>query len=397
MASAIDSLTGGATGVGSSGSLDHVLRRASAQTGVDFEYLLQTAQRESSLNPNLKAQTSSATGLFQFIEQTWFATVKSDGARFGLAKQAQQIEQNPDGRFFVRNGEARQAILELRKDPDISAKLAGALTQRNAFSLSQAIGREPSGGELYIAHFLGAKGAINLINARQNQADQSAAALFPEAARANKPIFYEKNGEARSVAEVHSLLISRHDVSRPPSPSQPDPQRALASHAPVDNKSSGGLASGPEAAFLAGHFSGGVNAFAAQNGVNAGAFGSVLTRSTEPSQANQVPFAQTTFFAPNNNSLSHKPVARRDDVGTIPSRYGRTDETDIAAFSINADTLGVVEGGNDFAGTSGSVQDVTLYPSVFNQEKTVALTNSQVGKTDLPLDLSHYLKQPPSK
>jgi hypothetical protein len=56
------------------------LTRAANRTGADFGYLLQTAMRESSLNPEAKAPTSSATGLFQFIEQTWLGTVKQHGA-----------------------------------------------------------------------------------------------------------------------------------------------------------------------------------------------------------------------------------------------------------------------------------------------------------------------------
>ncbi|HLV85239.1 MAG TPA: transglycosylase SLT domain-containing protein [Devosia sp.] len=52
-------------------SLAYVLTAAGDRNGVDFDYLLQTAMRESSLNPQAKAQTSSAVGLFQFLESTW--------------------------------------------------------------------------------------------------------------------------------------------------------------------------------------------------------------------------------------------------------------------------------------------------------------------------------------
>ncbi|MEP3672611.1 MAG: lytic transglycosylase domain-containing protein [Hyphomicrobiales bacterium] len=385
MTSAIDGLTGGATGIGSSGSLDQVLRRASAQTGVDFEYLLQTAQRESSLNPNLKATTSSATGLFQFIEQTWLSTIKSDGARFGLTKQAQQIEQNPDGRFFVRDSVQRQAILDLRKDPDVSSKLAGALTQRNAFSLSQAIGREPSGGELYIAHFLGAKGAINLINANVRQPNQSAVELFPSAAKANRPIFYEKNGEERSVGEVYSRLTSRHENGGGQRLTPPDPAQTLASHASGNNVSSGKLASGPEAAFLAGHFSGGVNAFAPQNATGQGVFGAVLGGSNTHSQK--------TFFAPNYNSSPNNLGPTRENTGVIPSRYARVNDVGEGSSDVKANSVQVIDIKVDSAANTAGVQDVTLYPSIFNEQETVVIQSSEFGKTDLPLDLSHYLKK----
>lgn len=396
MASSIDSLAGGA---GSGGSLDQVLRRASAQTGVDFEYLLQTAQRESSLNPNLKAQTSSATGLFQFIEQTWLSTIKSDGARFGLARQAQQIEQNPDGRFFVRDSGQRQAILELRKNPDISSKLAGALTQRNAFSLSQSIGREPSGGELYIAHFMGAKGAINLINAKERHPNQSAAELFPSAANANRPIFYNNNGEERSVAEVHSLLTSRHENTKGQRSLQPDPQQILASHLDGNDagsrhdRGSGHLVSGPQAAFLAGHFSGGVSAFSTQNTSSEGIFGNVLG---DANASRRRTFFAPSYAAPQNVAAQNNHGPRRDDTNVIPSRYGRGDDVKNTSLETTPSVTNEIDAEAEPVAQPPILHDVTLYPSVFNEQKTVIVTSSEFGKTDLPLDLSLYLKEPPS-
>src|SRR5437868_1566523 len=61
------------------------IQLASARTGVQFDYLLNQARIESSLNPEARARTSSATGLFQFIEQTWLGMVKQHGAAHGLS------------------------------------------------------------------------------------------------------------------------------------------------------------------------------------------------------------------------------------------------------------------------------------------------------------------------
>ena len=49
------------------------LKNAAAATGSDFHYLLGTAMRESSLKPDARSHSSSAAGLFQFIDQTWLA------------------------------------------------------------------------------------------------------------------------------------------------------------------------------------------------------------------------------------------------------------------------------------------------------------------------------------
>ena len=64
-------------------SLAYVLNAAGDRNGVDFDYLLQTAMRESSLNPAAKATGSSAVGLFQFLESTWLQVMKEQGPRLG--------------------------------------------------------------------------------------------------------------------------------------------------------------------------------------------------------------------------------------------------------------------------------------------------------------------------
>jgi hypothetical protein len=140
------------------------IRQAAQSTGISFEYLLTTAKIESNLNPSAQASTSSAKGLYQFIDQTWLGTMKQDGAALGLGRYADAITRAPDGHYEVADPAMRAAILRLRTDPQASAMLAGALTRNNATSVGASIGRQPTNGELYIAHFLGADGAGKLIN-----------------------------------------------------------------------------------------------------------------------------------------------------------------------------------------------------------------------------------------
>ena len=54
-----------------------VIRQAARETGADFEYLAQTAARESNFDPQAQARTSSAAGMFQFIEQTWLGMMRN--------------------------------------------------------------------------------------------------------------------------------------------------------------------------------------------------------------------------------------------------------------------------------------------------------------------------------
>lgn len=191
--------------------LSRPLRQAADATGISFDYLIKTAKRESNLNPEAKAASSSATGLFQFIEQTWLGLVKRQGPQLGLTDQANAIQRDSSGRYVVPEAETRQQILALRKDPTLSARLAGIFTSENKASLKDALGREPSGGELYIAHFMGAGGARELITQASANPDRSAASVFPDAASANRSIFFDGKGRARTTREVYARLVSFHD------------------------------------------------------------------------------------------------------------------------------------------------------------------------------------------
>jgi Transglycosylase SLT domain len=207
----------GASDVG--GPVVGAIRDAARVTGTGFEYLLKTAMRESSFNPKAKSSKSSATGLFQFIDQTWLATVKQSGASLGYGKYADAITRTSSGRYVVHNAATRRAIMNLRYDPSANAVMAGAFTKANATRLSRALGRAPTDGELYIAHVLGQSGAVKLITSAENAPQSSAARLFPNAARANHSIFFDKQGGVRSSADVYRVLVAQHDgTATPPLP-----------------------------------------------------------------------------------------------------------------------------------------------------------------------------------
>lgn len=186
------------------------IKDGAARTGVGFDYLLKTAQRESALEPDAKARTSSATGLFQFIEQTWLSIMRQEGPKQGLGNYAGAISEGENGRLTVADPAMREKILQLRNDPQISAVMAGALTQKNAEQLGSVLGRQPQAGELYMAHVLGARGAADLIRSAASDPTRAAARDFPEAAAANRSIFYDKAGRARSAQEVYGLLAASH-------------------------------------------------------------------------------------------------------------------------------------------------------------------------------------------
>lgn len=201
---------------------DHPLARpiqsAAEATGVPFDYLMQTAKRESNFNPQAKASTSTATGLFQFLEQTWLGLMKKEGSQLGLQAQSEAIQQDRSGRYSVPDAATRKQILDLRKDPELSAKMAGVFTQKNKDVLRDQLKREPNAPELYMAHFLGAQGASDLISQAQSNPDKAAAKVFPDAAASNRSIFFDGKGRARTTREVYARLSSFHsgvDASAP--------------------------------------------------------------------------------------------------------------------------------------------------------------------------------------
>lgn len=175
------------------------IARASQATGVDFDYLLAQAKIESSLNPNARAGTSSAAGLYQFTGGTWLQTLDRHGDRHGLDWAAGAID---SGR--VDPG-MRAQIMAMRFDPNASALMAAELANDNKTALTGVLGREPDAAELYMAHFLGADGAAKFLSALQSDPTQSAAAILPKAAAANHGIFYDGSGP-RSVAGVMDLM-----------------------------------------------------------------------------------------------------------------------------------------------------------------------------------------------
>jgi transglycosylase-like protein with SLT domain len=187
------------------------IKQAASTSGTSFEYLLATAKMESDFNPTAGASTSSAHGLYQFIDQTWLGTVKEAGSQFGYGKYADAITRSPSGSYSVSDPAARKAIMQLRDDPTAASAMAAVLTNSNSFKLTGKIGRRPTDAELYMAHFMGVGGAAKLINNAEDNPQASAARLFPNAASANRSIFFERgSGRARSVSEVYSVLNSRY-------------------------------------------------------------------------------------------------------------------------------------------------------------------------------------------
>ncbi len=200
---------GNASGEGGRDRVTAAIRLASANTGVQFGYLLNQARLESGLNPDARARTSSATGLFQFIDQTWLGMVRQHGAEHGLGWAAAQIRQRPNGRYYVADAETRRQILDLRRQPEASSAMAAEYAADNGRYLEHRLGRPMQPVDLYLAHFLGAGGAARFLRAHDSNPDAPAAPMLAQAARANRPIFYNRDGSMRSFAEIRARFAEK--------------------------------------------------------------------------------------------------------------------------------------------------------------------------------------------
>ncbi|TVV71289.1 hypothetical protein FOY91_17205 [Sphingomonas solaris] len=185
---------------------------AAQRTGASFSYLLNQAKSESGLNPNAKAGNSSATGLYQFIDQSWLGVLKQHGSEHGYGWAADAIQRRPGGGYTVPDGDAKKAIDALRRDPTASALMAGEYAQDNAAGLRSALGRETNATDLYFGHFLGLAGAKKFLKAAAANPDAPAASIFPREAAANHGLFYTKSGAARSFADLYALMGRKIDA-----------------------------------------------------------------------------------------------------------------------------------------------------------------------------------------
>jgi hypothetical protein len=187
----------------------HSIRQASQATSTDFGLLMAQASRESGFRADAKSSSSSAAGLFQFVDSTWLDMVRRFGAKYGAGQLAQQISQDANGKPVVGDSATRKEILALRHDPSLSASLAGEYTKLNQTEVERSLGHKLSRGDLYMAHFLGAGGASSFLKAVETKGNTVAANLLPDAAAANQSIFYDANGRARTVGEIYHTLSDK--------------------------------------------------------------------------------------------------------------------------------------------------------------------------------------------
>ena len=203
--------------------IDHgivaAIRLSSIRTGVDFSYLMKLAAAESNFKPKSKSATSSATGIYQFTRDTWLNTLKTYGAKYGLVGEyAENIEHYKTiygyQRPRVRDEVIYQHLLELRKNPRLSAIMAAEMVRDSERLLASSFDRKPTQTDLYLTHFLGNDAAITFLQSLEQSPDVHAVELFPEAANSNRNIFHPSASGPRTVDEVYALFDAKFSTRR---------------------------------------------------------------------------------------------------------------------------------------------------------------------------------------
>src|SRR6266513_1898540 len=145
---------------------------------------------ESDRDPNAKNKRSSATGLGQFLDETWLYMISAH--RPDLAKVRSQAE-----------------ILQLRRDPSIAREITARFTERNAELLNKR-GLPVTPGTLYLAHFAGGAGAVAILSAT----DDADAALVMASADATGRTKREKIIKANPFLEGFTVADLRNWAER---------------------------------------------------------------------------------------------------------------------------------------------------------------------------------------
>ncbi|MBB4342152.1 lysozyme family protein [Rhizobium leguminosarum] len=103
---------------------------------------------ESGGNDNAQNPTSSAGGAGQFIDSTWLSMVR---------------KYRPD----VAAGKSAEELIALKKDGNLSREMTGRYAEENATFLRNQ-GIQTTDGNVYLAHFLGPRGAAQVLKADPN-------------------------------------------------------------------------------------------------------------------------------------------------------------------------------------------------------------------------------------
>ena len=150
------------------GGLSGMLNKAAAKHNLPVELLHRIAGSESGGSATAANPRSSAKGIFQFTDATWRGMGGKEGEQF---------------------------------NPETNTDLGAKFVRQNAEGLKNALGRNPTYGEVYASHFFGLQGAKDLMG--MNPKTPMNQAVSPQVIKANP------NLRGKTVGEVLGGLKSK--------------------------------------------------------------------------------------------------------------------------------------------------------------------------------------------
>lgn len=171
------------TGPGINGLKDTIVNAAKV-VGIDPNIMLTTAAIESDFNPNAKAPVGSASGLMQFISDTWKGTIAKHGAKYGYDQSTSPF------------------------DAKASALMGAHYVKDSLSHLSKSYKGAIGSVEAYLVHFMGPAGAAKFLRAMQENPGQYGSQLMPKEAAANPKIYFGDRGP-RTLGEMYQWFYNK--------------------------------------------------------------------------------------------------------------------------------------------------------------------------------------------
>jgi hypothetical protein len=169
-------------GNGSWSALKDTILAASQMAGVDPKLMAAMAAVESGFDYKIPAPTGSATGLYQFVSDTWTWMLKKHGAKYGIAPNAS------------------------RTDPRANALMGAEYLKTCLNEMQGKLGREVTDTDIYMGHFMGPVTGRKFL---QSDPSANASQLFPKEAKSNPNIFFTKDRQPRTIAQVYQLMNNK--------------------------------------------------------------------------------------------------------------------------------------------------------------------------------------------
>ncbi len=192
-------------------AVKNAIQSAARESGLDPDLLAAVAWRESRFDPKARNRSSSAKGLLQFTNATWLQMIRDYGSQYNQARYASAIRKDKSGSLVVSGRHMRTAILRLRSNPLLSAKLAAENMRRERVAIQDRIGRGVTPADLYLLHVLGPTGTIRFLTAASQRPSDPSSAVVDWKVLRNAGLL-ARDGRPLTVANTYAAVQTMLDA-----------------------------------------------------------------------------------------------------------------------------------------------------------------------------------------